>query len=63
MDDGAAEPARPDGLGTPSPALEIFVDIMSLDCDLLAAAVEDAPQTRRYRLPGNSSRPPLTTVI
>lgn len=45
IDDGASEPARPHGLGTPSPALESVIDIMGLDRDLVAAAVEGAPQT------------------
>jgi hypothetical protein len=45
IDDGATEPARPDGLGTPSPALESFIDIMGIDRDLVAAAVEGDPQT------------------
>jgi hypothetical protein len=45
IDDGTAEPARPDGLDTPSPALESFIDIMGLDRDLLAAVAEGRPQT------------------
>jgi hypothetical protein len=45
IDDGTTEPAPPDGLGTPSPALESFIDIMGLDQDLVGAAVEGAPQT------------------
>lgn len=45
IDDGATEPARPDGLGTPSPALESFIDIMGLDRDLVVAAAEGGPQT------------------
>jgi len=36
------EPARPDGLGNLSPALDSFIDIMGLDRDLLAAAVDGA---------------------
>ena len=40
IDDRAAEPVRPDGLGTLSPALETFVDIAGLDRDLLTAAAE-----------------------
>jgi hypothetical protein len=44
IDDGATEPARPDGLGTPSPALESLMDIMGLDRDLVAAAVEGSPR-------------------
>ena len=38
--DGIIEPCRPDGLGTPPLALESFIDIMGLDRDLLAAAIE-----------------------
>ena len=45
IDDRALEPARPDGLGTLSPALETFVDLVSLDRDLLAAAAEGAAPT------------------
>jgi hypothetical protein len=41
VDDEALEPGRPDGLGRLSPALASFVDIMGLDCDLLAAAVAE----------------------
>lgn len=42
IDDDAVEPARPDGLGSLSPALDSFIDIMGLDRDLLAAAVDGA---------------------
>jgi hypothetical protein len=45
IDDRAVEPARPDGLGTLSPALETFVDVMGLDRDLLAIAAEEATAT------------------
>jgi hypothetical protein len=40
--DSAIEPARPDDLGTPSPALESFIDVMGVDRDLVEAAVEGA---------------------
>ena len=42
IDDDVVEPARPDGLGSLSPALDSFIDIMGLDPDLLAAAVDGA---------------------
>lgn len=45
VDDDATEPVRPDGLGTPSPARESFIDIMGLDRDLVAAAMEGISQT------------------
>jgi hypothetical protein len=45
IDGGATEPARPDGLRMPSPALESFADIMGLDRNLVAAAVEGVPET------------------
>ena len=38
--DGVIEPSRPDDLETPSPALETFIDVMGLDRDLIAAAIE-----------------------
>ena len=37
------EPARPEGLGTLSPALASFVDVFGLDRDLVAVAAEGAP--------------------
>jgi hypothetical protein len=40
--DDVVEPARPDGLGSLSPALDSFIDIMGLDRNLLAAAVGGA---------------------
>jgi hypothetical protein len=40
--DDVVEPARPGGLGSLSPALDSFIDIMGLDPDLLAAAVDGA---------------------
>lgn len=45
IDDDVPEPARPDGLGTPSPALDSFIDIMGLDRDLVVAAAEGSRQT------------------
>jgi len=45
VDDRAVEPARPDGLGTLSPALETFVDVVGLNRDLLAVAAEEATPT------------------
>ncbi len=42
IEDDVVEPARPDGLGSLSPALDSFIDIMGLDRDLLAAAVDGA---------------------
>jgi hypothetical protein len=42
IDDDVVEPARPDGLGSLSPALDSFIDIMGLDRDLMAAAVDGA---------------------
>ena len=42
IDDEDVEPARPDGLASLSPALDSFIDIMGLDPDLLAAAVDGA---------------------
>ena len=45
IDDDATEPARPDGLGMRPPALESFIEIMGLDRDFVAAAVEGSSQT------------------
>jgi hypothetical protein len=45
IDDDVVEPTRPDGLDNLSPTLDNFIDIMGLDRDLVAAAVEGAPQT------------------
>jgi len=45
IDDDVMEPARPDGLGHLSPALDSFIDVMGLDRDLVAATVEGAAQT------------------
>jgi hypothetical protein len=42
IEDNAVEPARPDGLGTLTPALDSFVDIVGLDRDLVTAAAEGA---------------------
>jgi hypothetical protein len=42
IDDDVVEPARPDGIGNLSPALDSFIDIMGLERDLLAAAVDGA---------------------
>jgi hypothetical protein len=42
IDDDDVEPGRPDGLGRLSPTLDSFVDIMSIDRDLIAAATEGA---------------------
>ena len=44
IDDDTPEPARPEGLGALSPALESFVDIIGLDRDLVAVAAESAPR-------------------
>lgn len=44
VDDEAPEPARPDGLGALSPALESLVDVLGLDRDLVAVAAEGAPR-------------------
>ena len=44
VDDETTEPTPPDGLGTPSPAVGSFIDIMGLDRDLIAAAVEGISQ-------------------
>ncbi|HZL96172.1 MAG TPA: hypothetical protein VFB99_21125, partial [Vicinamibacterales bacterium] len=43
IDDNAVEPARPEGLGNPTPALDSFIDIVEIDRDLVAAAAEGAP--------------------
>ena len=45
IEDARFEPARPDGLGTLSPALESLADIIGLDRDLIAVAGEGAPRT------------------
>lgn len=45
IDDNAIEPARPDGLGNLTPALDSFIDILGIDRDLVAAAAEGAPQS------------------
>lgn len=45
VDDGATEPGYPDGFGTPSPAIESLVDVMGLDRDLVAAAMEGSFRT------------------
>ena len=44
FDDDAPEPARLEGLGAVSPALESFVDIIGLDRDLVAVAAEGTPR-------------------
>jgi hypothetical protein len=44
VDDDAPEPARPEGLGALSPALETLVDVIGLDRDLVAVAAEGAPR-------------------
>ena len=45
IDDDVVEPARPDGLGSLSPALDSFIDVMGLDRDLVVAAAEGSRQT------------------
>lgn len=45
VDDDALEPGRPDGLDRPSPPLVSFIDVMGLDRDLVAAAVEGSAAT------------------
>ena len=52
IDDNAVEPARPEGLGNPTPALDSFIDIIGIDRDLVAAAAEGAP----YVEPQSSAR-------
>jgi hypothetical protein len=47
IDDNAIEPARPEGLGNLTPALDSFIDIVGIDRDLVAAAAEGAPQAER----------------
>lgn len=49
IDDDVVEPARPHGLGSLSPALDRFIDIMGLDRDLVAAAVGGATKVRAMR--------------
>lgn len=44
VDDDAPEPARPEGLGALSPALESLVDVIGLDRDFVAVAAEGAPR-------------------
>ena len=44
IDDNAVEPARLEGLGNLTPALDSFIDIVGIDRDLVAAAAEGAPQ-------------------
>ncbi len=44
IDDDHTEPARLNGLGTPSPALENFIALVGLDGDLVAAVVEGRSQ-------------------
>lgn len=44
VDDDASEPARPEGLGALSPALESLIDVIGLDRDLVAVAAEGAPR-------------------
>jgi len=50
IDDDAVEPTRPEGLGTLTPALESFIDIVGIDRDLVAASADGAPKTAS-RLP------------
>jgi predicted nucleic acid-binding Zn-ribbon protein len=45
IEDDVVEPARPDGLGSLSPALESFIEIMGLDRDMVVAAAEGTRQT------------------
>jgi hypothetical protein len=52
IDDNVVEPARPQGLGNLSPALDSLVDIIGLDRDLVAAAAEGGPQA----VPRSSAR-------
>lgn len=47
IDDDTFEPARPDGLGNLSPALDSLVDVIGLDRDLVIAAAEGAPAAAR----------------
>jgi hypothetical protein len=44
VDDDAPEPARPESLGTLSPALDSLVDVIGLDRDLVSVAAEGAPR-------------------
>ena len=44
VDNDSPEPARPEGLGALSPALETLVDVIGLDRDLVAVAAEGAPR-------------------
>ena len=41
IEDNAVEPARPEGLGNLTPALDSFIDIVRIDRDLVTAAAED----------------------
>jgi hypothetical protein len=56
VDDDAVEPARPVGLGRLSPALVDFVDIFSLDRDLVAAAASGDPTAPSEPPPGDIER-------
>jgi hypothetical protein len=47
IDDNVVEPARPEGLGTLTPALDSFIDIVGIDRTLVTVAAEGAPKTRR----------------
>lgn len=47
IDDNAIEPARPEGLGNLTPALDRFIDIVGIDRDLVTAAAEGAPEAER----------------
>ena len=44
IDDDAIEPALPEGLGALTPALESLADIIGLDRDLVAVAIQGTPQ-------------------
>jgi hypothetical protein len=43
IEDDVIEPARPEALGTLTPALDSFIDIVGIDRDLVTVAAEGAP--------------------
>jgi hypothetical protein len=45
IEDNAVEPARPEGLGHLTPALDSFIDIVGIDRNLVTAAAEGASQS------------------
>jgi len=47
IDDTVVEPARPEGLGTLTPALDSFIDIVGIDRNLVTVAAMGAPKTQR----------------